>query len=221
MISGRSKRARGKSHLGRPRGASSAETRARVLAAARACFARTGYAATTTKQIADEAGLTTASIYLYFESKMALYVATVRDAYAQLLPHYRAAAASATSVRDGFRALLAASRPIHQGDPSLAAFLSAMPVEMRRHEELARAMSEDGSEVAAIFLAIVERGVRAREIPAREAPYVLALFIACTMGLSLYVSAIDGTQFGGMVDAFNALLDGELFRRPKRRARRR
>src|SRR4051812_49605212 len=61
--------------MGRPPGATSEATTARILAAARVCFARTGYAATTNKQIADEAGVTAAAIYLYFESKTALYVA--------------------------------------------------------------------------------------------------------------------------------------------------
>src|SRR5215510_9929914 len=105
-----------KRHLGRPPGSSSESTTARILAAARACFARSGFAATTNKQIADEAGVTTAALYLYFDSKMALYLATVRDAYAELLPHFRSAIAQTGSLKEAFRALLAASARLHEQD---------------------------------------------------------------------------------------------------------
>jgi AcrR family transcriptional regulator len=202
-----------RSHLGRPPGASSEITRARILRAARACFARTGYAATTNKDIADEAGVTTAAIYLYFESKIALYQATVRAAYAELLPHFRAAVArEGGSARDGLRAILAASTGLHANDPSLAAFFAALPVEMRRHAELARTITEEGAEVVELFTGIVGSGVRAGEISATVAPHVLSLFIACTMGLSLYITAIEDSQFAGIIDAFNGLIDGTLFR---------
>ena len=207
---------RRKSHLGRPKGASSELTTARILAAARTCFSRSGYAATTNKQIAEEAGVTAASIYLYFESKTALYIATVRDAYDELLPHYHAAT-EATSLPAAFAAVLAASRPLHDEDPSLAAFFSALPVEMRRHAEIATVIREEGQDVAALFARLVGRGVEHGEISLEEAPHVLSLFIACTMGLSLFVTSIDGSQFAGIIDAFTALIDGTLFQRPRGR----
>src|SRR5207245_110662 len=71
---------------GRPPGATSDATRARIVRAARVCFARTGYANTTNKDIADHAGITAAAIYQYFDSKTALYVETARDAQAELVP---------------------------------------------------------------------------------------------------------------------------------------
>jgi AcrR family transcriptional regulator len=213
-MSGRRKRG-----AGRPKGSSSENTTARILAAARVCFARTGFAATTNRDIAEEAGVTTAAIYLYFDSKTALYRATIRAAYAVLLPHYRAAAASAGSLREGFRAVLAASTPLHERDPSLAAFFSALPIEMRRHKELQSVVMEEGAQVVEIFAALVGAGVRDGEIPAEVAPHVLALFIACTIGLSLYLASIDGSQLGGIIDAFNALIDGTLFAVPKKKRR--
>src|SRR5258706_9192026 len=108
------KRSARRAHVGRPRGATSGATTARILAAARAHFARTGYAATTNQLIADQAGVTTGTLYLYFDSKTALYMATVRDAYADLVPHYRAAIDGARSLREGFRALLAVSAALHE-----------------------------------------------------------------------------------------------------------
>jgi AcrR family transcriptional regulator len=211
---------RRKPHIGRPKGASRQGTIARILSAARTCFSRTGYAATTNKQIAEEAGVTAASIYLYFDSKTALYIATVRAAYDELLPHYHDAV-SAPSLPEAFRRVLAASAPLHQTDPSLAAFFSALPVEMRRHAELGSVIADEGRGVVSLFAGLVEAGVQRREIPPQVAPHVLSLFIACTIGLSLFVTSIDSSQFGGIVDAFSALIAGSLFKPPRRQARRR
>ncbi len=155
--------------------------------------------------------MTTAAIYLYFESKTALYKATVRDAYEELLPRY-IVAARAPSLRDGFRAVLAASAPLHGTDPSLAAFFSALPLEMRRHPELADVIRDEGSEVVGLFARLVEMGVEGGEISASAAPQVLSMFLACVLGLSVYITAIDGSQFNSIIAAFSALIDGSLFK---------
>ena len=211
-----------KAHLGRPPGATSKATTARIVASARVCFARTGYAGTTNQQIADHAGISTAAIYQYFDSKTELYLATVRDANEEIVPHYRRAAAEATSLRGALRAVLTASARLHALDPSLTAFLSALPVEMQRHEELSRAM-KGPSEIVEIFSDIVDGGVRSGEISAALAPRLLLLFVACTMGLSLFAASIDGTQLSAIADSFSDLLDGTLFssRRQPRKSKRR
>ena len=112
-------------------------------------FARAGYASTTNKQIADEAGLTAPAIYQYFDSKAELYMATVRDANEALIAEYRRALLGVRGVRSGLRTVLLASAEVRRRDPSLSAFLSAVPVEMQRHEELGFAMREAPSEIVA------------------------------------------------------------------------
>ena len=49
------------------------ERREQILAAATSAFARTGFAATSLEDIADEAGVTRAILYRHFESKADLY----------------------------------------------------------------------------------------------------------------------------------------------------
>jgi AcrR family transcriptional regulator len=196
--------------IGRPRGATSDATRARILRAARDCFARAGYAGTTNKDVADGAGITAAAIYQYFESKTALYAATVRDAQAELIPEFERAIAEETSSRAAFRALLAASARLHARDPSLAAFLSSLPVEMRREPSVAEAMTSAPSPVVEVALRMVKRGVKAGEIAPRDAPRVVAVFLACTMGLSLYAATIEDADFAQTMEAFLRLLDGGL-----------
>lgn len=211
-----------KKTLGRPRGSSSEDTRARILAAARTAFSTTGYASTTNQQIAALANVTAAAIYQYFDSKMALYLATVSEATAALLVSYRGALATATTARGALRAMLLDSSKIHEQDPSLAGFLSALPVEMRRHPELTLAMLEPpNNEVLAIFEHAVQLGVRSGEIARGQAPKLVSLFVACTMGMSLYAAAIPGGSLAPVIDTFVALLDGELFRAPRKPSRRR
>jgi AcrR family transcriptional regulator len=209
--------------MGRPKGSTSEATRARVLAAARICFGRTGYAATTNKDIADAAGVTPPAIYLYFDSKTALYLATVRDAHEQLVVHYRQAIAETTSLREGLHALFSTSgRLLHERDPSLAAFLSALPVEMQRHAEIAEALTATPNEVVDLLEEMVQSAVHSGEIARAVAPYVSATFLACIMGFSLYLATVDSNHASQMVDVFDALLDGALFQaRNSDRARRR
>ncbi len=221
MTAPRSPRSRARPRRGRPPGATSDATRARILRAARECFARTGYAGTTNQQIAEHAGITAPAIYQYYDSKTALYMATVKDAQAELVPKFREAVAGEKTTRGAFRALLAASGVMHEQDPSLAAFLSALPIELRREDDIANAMAEAPSDVLEIMEGIVARGVRAREITPSAAPHVLSMFLACTMGLSLYAASFGADEYRAALDAFLALLDGTLLakRIPRRRAR--
>jgi len=198
--------------MGRPPGASSDVTRARILRAARDRFALTGFAGTTNKDIADLAGITAAAIYQYFDSKTDLYVATVRDAQAELVPAFEEAVAHAPTTRAALRALLSASAVLHRRDPSLAGFLSAIPVEMRREPAVAEAMAADPSPVLELVTNMVERGVEAGEVAHADAPRVVAVFLACTMGFSLYAATLESDDFGATMDAFLALLDGGLVR---------
>jgi AcrR family transcriptional regulator len=209
-----------RAHLGRPPGATRKATTARIVAAARSCFARTGYAATTNHDIARRAGVSTAAIYQYFASKTELYLAAVRDANEEIVPHYRRALAEATSLRGGLRAVLTASARLHALDPSLTAFLSALPVEMQRHAELKRAIEGGPSEIVALFAEIVDGGVERGEIPAALAPRLVLTFVACAMGMSLFAAAIDGSQLEAITETFGDLLDGNLFAAPKSRKRR-
>src|SRR5580704_9817167 len=56
-----------------------AERPGEILEAAFTEFARNGYAATTLDQIAERAGVTKGTIYVYFESKEHLFISVVRE----------------------------------------------------------------------------------------------------------------------------------------------
>jgi TetR/AcrR family transcriptional repressor of uid operon len=56
-----------------------AARRGQIIAAARACFARAGYHATTMADVAAQAGVSKGTPYLYFDSKEALFIALHED----------------------------------------------------------------------------------------------------------------------------------------------
>lgn len=70
-------------HVGRPRGGDPVATRHAILGAAEECFAASGFAGTTTRQVAGLAGVNVATLHYHFGSKEKLYRAvldaTIRD----------------------------------------------------------------------------------------------------------------------------------------------
>lgn len=71
-----------KRNVGRPRGGDPVETRRVILSAAEQCFAASGFAGTTTRQVAALAGVNVATLHYHFGSKERLYRA-VLDASAR------------------------------------------------------------------------------------------------------------------------------------------
>jgi AcrR family transcriptional regulator len=97
-----------------PRQPRSAETQARILAAARHIFAVQGYAAGTTNRIAEAAGMSVGSLYQYFPNKDAILVALVR-----------------AHVEDGTTAVLAAMGDRRADDPAATVGIEEIAVLVR------------------------------------------------------------------------------------------
>lgn len=122
--------------LGRPRDCDSADTRARLLTAARAAFARDGYGNATNKDIADAAGITTGAIYHYFPSKADLYVAVVEEGQRNLQIAYEEISTRHHTLLDRFAALLDHTVEVSRRDPDSASLILAVYTEMQLHPEL-------------------------------------------------------------------------------------
>ncbi len=63
-----------------------------IIAAALANFQRKGFAATRIDDVAREAGVTKGTVYLYFPSKEALFMAAIRDTVSSSIDHIEEAA---------------------------------------------------------------------------------------------------------------------------------
>jgi AcrR family transcriptional regulator len=94
--------------------ARSASTRAKLIRAARALFARRGYAAVGTAQIARRAGVTRGALYHQFPAKEDLFLAVYEQVEEELTAQMAGLAQSAPSpfeaMRAGVRAFLEACR---------------------------------------------------------------------------------------------------------------
>ena len=196
---------------GRPPGNTSDTTRANVLRSARICFAHKGFGVATNRDIAERAGVTAAAIYQYFDSKVELYVTAAREAIAQVAVHMRARASGEESAAAAMSGIVMSLLALHEQDPSLAAFLSAVPSELQRHPEIARRFKPDQSDVPEIIGSVIQRAVASGEIDVHDAGRAMEMFLACIMGLSQYAAFFERGR--PAATAFAELLEGRLFAR--------
>lgn len=122
--------------LGRPPDVDSAATRARLLIAARAAFARDGYGNATNKDIAAAAGITPAAIYHYFPSKADLYMAVVEGVQQGIQQTYDRIATQVLTLRERFEAMLSYAVEANRRDHTGAAFMMGVYTEAQLHPEL-------------------------------------------------------------------------------------
>src|SRR4051812_10415881 len=88
------------------RKAASEQRRCAILQAARAVFARQGYANTVVDDIAAQAGIAKGTLYLYFPSKEQIYLAAVLEDARKLDADSRAAMSAAESWQEKLGAYL-------------------------------------------------------------------------------------------------------------------
>jgi AcrR family transcriptional regulator len=190
---------------GRPRGRTKAETRTRILSAARVCFGQFGYDAATNAMIADLAAISPAAIYQHFASKRDLYAAVAADSDRLIANAYALAAATSESLQSTMLAVIDVSRDLHARDPSLAQFVFARPMEAGRHEELAAL--PHGLDTAAPLRMAAERAALSGEIRPSVAPDDIADALWLVLiGLGRYAqAAADLAEYERMVGACRAL----------------
>lgn len=121
---------------GRPRAANGAETRERIIFAARQVFSELGYDASTFQEIAERADLTRPAINHYFTNKRDLYQNVLDTTNTALIEAGVAAAAGQTTLLDKLSALMSGMLAAHREIDSAAAFLVTSMLEAYRHPEL-------------------------------------------------------------------------------------
>jgi len=201
--------------VGRPAAAESAETRARLLRAARERFAAGGYRRTSNLEIAEAAGVTPTALYHYFASKADLFAAAHDAALAVLLDAYREASTRSEDPVERLCALVEANVALNRAHPGLAEFLAVAPLEARRHPELAPKLGARGDEVSGLLREILEAGVRAGRLP-RDlgVDAAVTLLTAASFGLAWIHGVLPAPEaHEAALRAFQSLLRGELLSR--------
>ncbi len=196
--------------LGRPPATNSAETRVRILDAARSKFAAHGYESASNRALADEAGLTTGAIYHYFDSKLDIYTAVYADAREVAYTRFEKAIVGHETFAAQLAATLEAAHELNLEDPTLAQFLGSSRVDASRDQDLAEAVRAiEKARRITFFEDMVDLGIETGEIAEPDRPLVLSLVRTILVGLTDAVSG-DPTRHRQAVDAINRLLTGDL-----------
>lgn len=208
------KRTKRKNGAGRPPGAVSEETRARIIDAACRCFAEHGYSNTSNQDIARTAGLTTGALYHYFESKADLFAAVHRHVQEVLVGLYRRAFAEEETCVAQLCAGLDAAVELTAAQPVLAHFASVSSLEIQRHPELGAILVADTQGVRSFFAQLLAEGRKRGEI-ARDVSTeaVVNLVVSTLFGLAWLRAQVQRSEdYAAAIRAFQLLLQGTLFR---------
>jgi AcrR family transcriptional regulator len=150
--------------VGRPKDVDSADTRQRLLDAARRSFARYGYSATTNKRVAADAGITSAAIYHYFGSQADLFAAVYDEVQTTVFSSFEKAIAEAHEFVERFNSVLDTAVALNREDSSLAGFLMSAATDIVRHPELRDSTESSRNKMSAFMHRLVSEGIDSGEV---------------------------------------------------------
>lgn len=159
----------------------------RIRAAAHRLFATQGFAATTTREIAEAADIGTGTLFLYAPTKEGLLVQIFQDEVGRAVDHAFATVPRgrlAEQVLHVFNALIAH----HAADPELArVFVKELPFVDDASHGVARFIAQLYARLSELIDAAKARGEIDRDVPAR----MLAqnLFASCFQHMQMWLGA--------------------------------
>lgn len=200
--------------MGRPPASDSAETRKRIIRAAREVFRSVGYAGATHLAIAARADLTRPAVNYHFTGKRALFDFVV-DANLDIVDVALAAAIGEPTLKGRLRAFTTAmcvDSEVH----AATAFLGTAALEYHRHPELQRGDDDVCSSLRQFLKTSVTSGVEHHELRADVAvSVVVESLYAVLIGMALYGGeSVDSHRGQARIDAMMLLLTGDLFKDP-------
>jgi AcrR family transcriptional regulator len=145
------------------RKAATEQRRCSILRAARAVFARQGYADTVVEDIATEAGIAKGTLYLYFPSKEEIYLAALLEEARQLDADSRAAMSAATTWRAKLEAYLQVRLHYFEAHQDflriyMTEFRGRCMLKKQHDGEFVHLLQQGESQLAQMFAAAIARG---------------------------------------------------------------
>lgn len=168
---------------------------AELVRAAAELFSERGFASTRLEDVAARAGVSKGTVYLYFDSKEALFEAVVRDA---ITPNLDRAEALLRSFDGSTPTLVRMLVPIFEAllDSPIPAVLKILVSESGNFPQLARLYADLVLKRGLAFMTrIVERGIERGEFRRVEPHHVAPLIVSPVLLLALFE-----TSFGQHVD---------------------
>lgn len=124
--------------LGRPADTDSTDTRERIITCACNKFASEGFEGTTNKDIAAQAGISSAALYHYFPSKADLYVAVCEYISGVFTDVFSRAKEIDPRLERRITALLAENGRLGVTTPSIVGFITGISAVVKKHPEVSR-----------------------------------------------------------------------------------
>lgn len=189
---------------GRPVGSDSAETRHRILQAARQVILERGYHAATFQSIAEAAELSRPTLHYYFASREQIYeslVGDVRGAVCECLDR----AGQRATLRDQLGALVGALHELDKRDRSVVAFLVTARLEASRNPELC---DGGGAELRTFLATHVEAAAARGELRADTAVEpVVDLLLSMILGVGFYAGFVsDAADMTSITKQLNTVM---------------
>ena len=199
---------------GRPPAAKAAETRERILRAAREVFSELGYDAATFQAIAIRADLTRPAINHYFASKRLLYREVVEQTNAMVVSAGMARAQDQTTVLGRLSAFFSAAMQADSEDRSAAAFLVTSVLESQRHPELIHEEHDSLKNSRAFVSWVVNDAIQKGELTTdTDISQLVEMLVAVMWGMGFYAGYVGShNELETIVDQLELLLANKLWK---------
>lgn len=200
---------------GRPPASKAADTRERILRAARAVFSEVGFDAATFQAIADRADLTRPAINHYFAGKAELYREVLRQTNEIFVDWSAGKAQHEVTLVGRLRAYISSGLESLEEERSAAAFLVTSVVEAQRHPDLVEAEDDTNQGTRAFVEEAVRVAIESGDVSADiEVESVVEMLVALLWGLTIYGGFVGSQErLEQISDRFLELLSGNPWRR--------
>ena len=175
-------------------GSDSAETRARILRAARAVINERGYEAATFQAIAQRAGFSRPTMHYYFHTKEQVYDSLQQEAYSIVSDCIAQARRENTLLKQLAKFVTAAQR-MDLADGSMMRFIIASRLELHRNPALRGASAPAAEAVGAFYRWMVDDAIRRGELPDDiDAAAVVNMLFAMFWGMGFFAGFVHEPQ---------------------------
>lgn len=137
----------------------SGATRAAILEAAAACFAKNGYAETGVAEICHRAGISRGALYYHFESKQAIFLELVDSQLADLKKVLEKSAQDAVNVPASLRRLSYLMQDLVQSDYPRAGLFLEVWSQASREQTMREVLLDTYHHFEGIFARLIRRGI--------------------------------------------------------------
>ncbi|MCF6390485.1 TetR/AcrR family transcriptional regulator [Mycobacterium sp. MBM] len=198
---------------GRPRAANGAETRERIIHAARQVFSELGYDASTFQAIAERANLTRPAINHYFANKKDLYGQVLESTNTALFNAGVEAAAGQTTLIGKLSSFMNGMMAAHREFDSAAAFLVTSMLEAYRHPELKNDGYAPRDDVRAFLSSAVSDAAEGGQLAeGADAAALVEMLLVLMFGMGFYAGFVGtDAEVEAVMDKLQKLLASQLW----------